>query len=92
MRHPKLLDTVALLHSLPSEVLQFTDERCDLSAGLAAGTVGTVVEIFPQPARSASCLVEFSDTHGRGYTFATVPAEALLVLHYAPSESVAAQQ
>lgn len=92
MRHPKLLDTVALLYFLPPEVLQLTDERFDLSAGLAAGTVGTVVEIFPQPAEAVSCLVEFSDAHGRGYTFATVLAEALLVLHYTPSESVASQQ
>ena len=91
MKYPRLLDVVALLKPIPPESLQLTDERHDLSSGLTVGTVGTVVEIFPQNAIPAACLVEFSDSQGQGYAFATVPTEALLVLHYTPAEPVAAQ-
>ncbi|MGH7963624.1 MAG: DUF4926 domain-containing protein [Candidatus Binatia bacterium] len=91
MRHPQSLDVVALLQPLALEALQLADERYNLSVGLATGTVGTVVEVFPQHAESLVCLVEFSDSQGRGYAFATVPAQALLVLHYTPSEPVAVQ-
>jgi len=38
------------------------------------------------------CLGELSDTRGCGYAFATVPAETLLILHYAPLEPVVARQ
>ena len=86
MAYPKLLDVVALLKPLPPEALQLTDERYDLSTGLAVGTVGTVTEVFPRQAIPSACLVEFSDTQGWGYAFATVSVEALLVLQYAPSE------
>src|SRR5438128_830909 len=37
-------------------------------------------------------LVAFSDVQGYGYAFATVPAETLLILHYAPSEPIVARQ
>ena len=90
MDQPKLLDVVALLKPIPLEVLELTDERYDLSSGLTAGTVGTVVEVFPRQTEPLTYLVEFSDPQGCGYAFATVPAETLLVLHYAPSESLAA--
>jgi hypothetical protein len=91
MGHPKLLDVVALLQPFPPEALHLTDERYDLSAGLEIGTVGTVVEVYPRDAAPSACLVEFSDVHGRGYAFATVPVPALLVLHYIPSEAITAQ-
>jgi hypothetical protein len=91
MGHPKLLDVVALLQPLPPEALHLTDEQDDLSAGLEIGTVGTVVEVSPQDAAPSACLVEFSAVHGRRYTFAMVPAPALLVLHYIPSEAITAQ-
>ena len=73
------------------EVLQLTDERYDLSAGLEIGTVGTVVEVYPRDASPSACLVEFSDVHGHAYAFATVPVPALLVLHSIPSEAATAQ-
>ena len=92
MGHPKLLDVVALLKPIPPEALQLTDERYDLPTGLAVGTVGTVVEVFPQHAAPSACLVEFSDPQGRGYAFATVPTDTLLVLHYAPEEALTAHQ
>jgi hypothetical protein len=92
MDQPKLLDVVALLKPLPFEALELTDERYDLSSGLAAGTVGTIVEIFSRQAKSSVFLLEFSDSQGCGYAFATVPAEDLLVLHYTPPESVTAHQ
>ena len=92
MGHLKPFDVVAVLQPIIPEALQLTEECYDLSAGLAAGTVGTVVEVFPWPAEPVMCLVEFSDTRGCGYAFATVPAEILLVLHYAPLEPVVAQQ
>jgi len=91
MGHPKLLDTVALLQALSPETLHLTDERYDLSTGLEVGAVGTVVEAYPRDAVPSACLVEFSDAHGCGYAFATVPVDALLVLHYLPSEAVTAQ-
>jgi hypothetical protein len=68
-----------------------TDERYDLSSGLAVGTVGTVIEVLPRDAPPSACLVEFSDAHGRQYAFATVLLDALLVLHYAPSDAITAQ-
>jgi hypothetical protein len=92
MRRPQPLDVVALLHPLSSEALQLIDERYDLSTGLAVGSAGTVVEVLPRRADSESYLVEFSDPQGRGYAFATLPVEALLVIHYTPSEPIAAQQ
>jgi len=92
MEHPKPFDVVALLQPLSPEALQLTAEGYELSAGLAAGTVGTVVEVFPRPAEPVMCLVEFSDARGCGYAFATVPAETLLVLHYAPLEPMVARQ
>jgi hypothetical protein len=91
MGHPKLLDIVALLQPLSPETLHLTDERYNLSTGLEVGAVGTVVEAYPRDAVPSACLVEFSDAHGCGYAFATVPVEALLVLHYVPSEAVTAQ-
>ena len=90
MECPKLLDVVALLRPIPYEALQLTDERYDLFVGLPIGTVGTVVEVFPQHVAPSMCLVEFSDPQGCGYAFATIPIEALLVLHYAPSEPMTA--
>ena len=74
---------------MPSEVLQMTDEQYDLSSGLAAGSVGTVVEVITRETEPTIFFVEFSDSDGRGYAFAAVPAENLLVLHYEPSESLA---
>ena len=90
-QYPKLFDVVALLQSLPPEALHLTDERYDLSTGLEVGAVGTVVEAYPRDAAPSACLIEFSDTHGRGYALATVPVEVLLVLHYVPSEAITAQ-
>jgi hypothetical protein len=90
MRQPKLLDVVALLQSLPAEALELTDERYDLSSGLPAGTVGTVVEVLFRQTEPPAFLVEFSDAQGCGYAFATVFANDLLVLHYVPAESATA--
>jgi len=92
MGHPKPLDVVAVLQPIIPEARQLTEEGYDLSAGLAAGTVGTVVDVFPRPAEPVMCLGELSDTRGCGYAFATVPAETLLILHYAPLEPVVARQ
>ena len=92
MGHPKPFDVVALLQPISPASLQLTEECYDLSVGLAVGTVGTVVEVFPRPAEPLMCLVEFSDARGCGYAFATVPAEILLVLHYAPVEPIVAPQ
>lgn len=92
MVQPKLFDVVALLDPVPFENLKLTDERYDLSSGLAAGTVGTVVEVLPQQTEPTEFLVEFSDSQGCGYAFATLPTDSLLVLHYAPSEPLPAHQ
>lgn len=92
MGQPKLLDVVTLLRPIPCEALALADERHDLSSGLAVGAVGTVVEVFSRQTKPPVFLVEFSDSQGCGYAFATVPAEDLLVLHYAPSEPMAAHQ
>jgi len=86
----KPFDVVVVLQLIIPEALQLTAECDDLSAGLAAGTGGTGAEVFPRPAEPLRCLVECSDTRGSGYAFATVPAETLLVLHYAPLEPVVA--
>jgi len=91
MGYPKLHDIVALLQPLPPEALHLTDERYALSTGLEVGAVGTVVEAYPGDTAPSACLVEFSDAHGRGYAFATVPVDALLVLHYIPSAAITAQ-
>jgi Domain of unknown function (DUF4926) len=90
MGYPKLLDVVALLQSLPPATLHLIDERYDLSTGLEVGAVGTIVEAYPRDGAPSACLVEFSDARGCGYAFAMVPVEALLVLHYVPSEATTA--
>ena len=90
MIQQQLLDVVALLLPIPSEALQMTDEQYDLSSGLAAGSVGTVVEVVTRETEPSILLVEFSDSNGHGYAFAAVPAEDLLVLHYEPLESLTA--
>ena len=92
MEQPKLLDVVALLHPLSFSALDLTDEQYDLSSGLAAGTVGTIVEVLQQQTPHPVFLVEFSDSQGRGYAFATVSVQDLLVLHYTPTESLSAHQ
>jgi hypothetical protein len=92
MDQPKLLDVVALLRPIPCEALALADERYDFSFGLAVSTVGTVAEVFSRQTQPPVFLVEFSDSQGCGYAFATVPAENLLVLHYTPSEPMAAHQ
>ncbi len=92
MDQPKLFDVVALLQPILFEALKLIAERYDLSSGLAVGTVGTVVEVFSHQTKPPVFLIEFSDSQGCGYAFATVPAEDLLVLHYAPSEPMAAHQ
>jgi len=93
MEYPKLLNVVALLEPLALETLELTDEHYDLSTGLPAGTVGTVVELLPHNAAPpVACLVEFSDPQGRGYAFATVPLKSLLALHYVPLESMEAAE
>ncbi len=88
MIQPQLLDVVALLLPVPPEALQMTDEQYDLSSGLAAGSVGTVVEVIARETEPSIFLIEFSDSNGCGYAFAAVSAEDLLVLHYEPSESL----
>ena len=92
MLKPKLFDVVALLDSVPFENLKLADERYNLSSGLAAGTVGTVVKVLPQQTKPTEFLVEFSDSQGCGYAFATLPADSLLVLHYTPSDPLPAHQ
>ena len=52
---PKPFDVVASLQPILLESLQLTDECYDLSAGLAAGTVGTVVEALSQHAELLMC-------------------------------------
>lgn len=90
MGTPRLFDVIALLKDIPPEDVQLTDEQYAFDTGLPAGTVGTVVELLPQNAKSSMYMVEFADSQGCGYAFATLPAEALLVLHYTPSEAIAA--
>jgi hypothetical protein len=50
MGHPTPFDVVALLQSILPEPLHLTEECDDLAAGLAGGTVGTVVDVFPPSA------------------------------------------
>ena len=92
MGHPQPFDVVAVLQPIIPESRQLTEEGYDLAAGLAAGTGGTVVDVFPRPAEPVMCLGALSDTRGCGYAFATVPAETLLVFHYAPLEPMVTQQ
>ena len=86
MGPPKNLDTVALLPPLPAENLHLVDERYDLSSGLAAGTVGTIVAIHRSSSGPIHYVVEFADGQGCGYALATIPADVFLVLHYRPRE------
>ncbi|MBK1633461.1 DUF4926 domain-containing protein [Thiohalocapsa halophila] len=55
---------------------------CDLpDSGLVAGQVGSIV----QPVAPDAYEVEFTDDAGQTYTSAAIPANRLLVLHYAPA-------
>jgi len=74
-RDVKLLDTVALLEDVQAEEVL-----------LQRGEVGAVVEILAPDVYE----VEFCDDHGRAYAFASLHADALLVLHNQGKESVAA--
>ena len=74
-REVKLLDAVALLEDVQAE-----------GVVLQRGEVGAVVEVLAPGVYE----VEFCDTQGRAYAFASLPAEQLLVLHNQGKESVAA--
>lgn len=66
-KHIKKLDVVALLPDLPDR-------------HLAAGQVGTVVEILD----TGVYEVEFSDEEGHTYAMAALHEDQLMPLHYHP--------
>jgi len=69
--HLNLLDVVALKTDLPDR-------------GLAAGQVGTIVELLAPDVFE----VEFSDNQGRTYAALALNASQLLLLHHEPVEVV----
>jgi hypothetical protein len=81
MKDIKLLDTVAILHSVPRERLTLVEPNDETVSSLPSGQVGTVVEVYENGSHY-QYLVEFSDSQGREYAMAILPADELLVLHY----------
>ncbi len=86
MTQPKLLDTVAILSPLPYDglrptgghrLIQVEPDKLAIEA-LPIGLIGTVVETYDNP---QTYLIEFSDTEGREYAMAILPANELLVVH-----------
>ena len=77
----KLLDTVAILNSVPRERLTLVEPDYEAVPSLPSGQVGTVVEVYEKGSRY-QYLVEFSDSQGREYAMAILPGDELLVLHY----------
>jgi len=68
----------------PISVLNVVALLVDVPAqSLVRGQVGTVVESLQGDAFE----VEFSDTDGRTYAQAALPADALLVLHHRPIQA-----
>lgn len=74
MKSLKLLDVVALTVDLPEE-------------NLWCGQVGTIVEVFEN---GKGYEVEFVDKEGKTYGLLALKAEQLMLLHYQPTEKVAA--
>jgi hypothetical protein len=81
MEDIKLLDTVAVLKPVGREQLTLVEPDYEFLSSLPSGQVGTVVEVYKKDA-DHQYLVEFSDSQGREYAMAILPAEKLLVLHY----------
>lgn len=81
MKDIKLLDTVAILNSVHRERLTLVEPDYETISSLPSGQVGTVIEVYEKGSRY-QYLVEFSDSQGREYAMATLPADELLVLHY----------
>ncbi|BBH37803.1 hypothetical protein myaer102_02640 [Microcystis viridis NIES-102] len=61
MKDIKLLDTVAILNSVPRERLTLVELDYEAVPSLPSGQVGTVVEVYEKGSRY-QYLVEFSDS------------------------------
>ncbi|HBE17206.1 MAG TPA: DUF4926 domain-containing protein [Cyanobacteria bacterium UBA11149] len=81
MKNIKLLDTIAILNSVPLERLTLVESDYASVESLPSGQVGTVVEVYSKN-DSYKYLVEFSDSQGREYAMAILQEDELLVLHY----------
>lgn len=81
MKKLKLLDTVALLNSVPIERLTLVEADYSFIDCLPSGQVGTIVEVYEE-GEEYHYLVEFADTQGREYAMATLKADELLLLQY----------
>ncbi|MCP2731212.1 DUF4926 domain-containing protein [Limnofasciculus baicalensis] len=81
MKNINLLDTIAILNSVPLERLTLAESDYVSVESLPSGQVGTVVEVYSKN-DSYKYLVEFSDSQGREYAMAILPEDELLVLHY----------
>jgi Domain of unknown function (DUF4926) len=81
MKDIQLLDTIAILNPIYRERLTLVEPNNETVSGLPSGQVGTVVEVY-EKGSGYQYLVEFSDSQGREYAMAILPADELLVLHY----------
>lgn len=85
MNKPKLLDTVAILKSIPVEQLTLVERESITVDRLPIGLIGVVVETYERDAENFY-LVEFSDSEGCEYAIALLKSDDLLVVHYELSE------
>jgi Domain of unknown function (DUF4926) len=77
---PKLLDTIALITTIPRDRLSLVEPSDRPLENLPIGLVGTIVHIYDTT--PSKYLIEFSDTQGREEAMATLDAQEFVLLQY----------
>lgn len=78
---PQLLDTVAILKTLPIGRSTLVEPDYSSINDLSSGLVGTIVEVYQQE-QNNHYLVEFADSQGQEYAIAILKPDEFLVLQY----------
>ena len=78
---PQLLDTVAILKTLPIERSTLVEPDYSSINDLSSGFVGAIVEVYQQE-QNNHYLVEFADSQGQEYAIAILKPDEFLVLQY----------
>jgi hypothetical protein len=81
MKNPQLLDTIAILKSIPVDRLSLTESEYDFKGALPVGLVGTIVDIR-EDKREIFYLVEFADSDGCEFAIAYLRANEFITLQY----------
>ncbi|NJL91697.1 MAG: DUF4926 domain-containing protein [Coleofasciculaceae cyanobacterium SM2_1_6] len=82
MKNLKLLDTIAILNSVPVDKLTMLEPEYRSISSLPRGQVGTIVEIYNNNEEGSQYLVEFADNQGYEYAMAILKESEVLAIHY----------